>query len=315
MNAGLHDSFTRTECDSRRVQREDLSGPVGGHIEDREARHTESLEAFLSTIGSAPLLSPAAEKRLAEKVRAGCARSKDELVRRNLRLVVYAAKRYRGMGVDFEELLQEGTLGLIRAAEKFDPRKGYKFSTYATWWIRQKASRAVFDKARAVRLPVHLHEQLRSFRDGERKLTAEHGREPTNKELAERLEVSEQKVEQLRKDRQPVVSLDAPTSGGEEGRSDDRDAPGLEPFLADLAQGEEPLQSALKSREVALLRQSLSMLDEMERFVLGRRYGLDGEEPTTLKEIAEHLSVHREAVRKYQLKAERKLKAAIGTSA
>lgn len=273
--------------------------------------HVESLEAYLATISRAPLLSPAAERRLARRVREGCPKAKNELIERNMRLVVYGVKRYRGLGLDFEELLQEGTRGLIRAAEKFDPEAGYKFSTYATWWIRQKASRAVFDKGRSIRLPVHYQEQLRSLREGERKLTAEHGREPTKKELAQRLHVSEQKVEQLRSNRRPVGSIDAPTSGGEEGRAEGRDAPGLASFLADSAQGEEPLESAANNREVAVIRESISKLDDTERFVLSRRYGLEDNEVWTLADIAAELCIHREFVRKSQKAAERKIKAAL----
>ena len=141
-------------------------------VDEEGVHHAESLAALLSTISRRPLLSPAAELRLTRRVAGGCPKAKNELIERNLRLVVHNVKRYRGLGLDFEELLQEGVLGLIRAAEKFDPEAGYKFSTYATWWIRQKASRAVFDKGRTVRIPVHYQEQLRKLREAERELTA-----------------------------------------------------------------------------------------------------------------------------------------------
>lgn len=273
-----------------------------------QPHHAESLEAYMHTISTKPLLSAAEEKRLARRVQAGCSRAKDELVQRNLRLVVYNARRFRGLGLEFEELIQEGTLGLIRAAEKFDPSKGYKFSTYATWWIRQKAGRAVMDKSRSVRIPVHYQESLRKLGQAENRLSATLGREPTTGELAEHLEVSARKARELLYHRRPVVSLDAPVTGSEDGGADDRDAPGVVSFVADEEQAGEAARMAEQSFEHGSLARSLAELPDGQRFIIERRYGLCGGPIWTLEALADELSIHREAVRKQQKRAELNLR-------
>ena len=259
---------------------EHLVGAEGEHD-----GHAESFEAYLNTISQKPLLSPAEERRLAYKVREGCPRAKDELVKRNLLLVVHNAKRYRGLGVDFEELVQEGTFGLIRAAEKFDPEKGFKFSTYATWWIRQAAGRAVADKSRTIRIPVHYQEKLAALREAERSLAAGLGRDATTEELANEIGVEVEKVADMLRIRQSVASVDAPANAASTEHEDD--AAAVVSFLADEEQSEEVSGEAMTLLSGLEIRRALAKLSDNERWVVQRRYGLDGRPPATLREIAE----------------------------
>lgn len=287
---------------------EDARHAVEGDYE--EGGHAESFAAYLKTISRKPLLSPTEERRLTRKVRDGCPRAKDELVQRNLRLVVHAVKRYRGLGVDFEELVQEGTLGLIRAAEKFDPAKGYKFSTYATWWIRQAAGRAVGDKGRTVRLPAHYHEQLQTLRQAERRLSASLGREPTTEELAEERGLSVEKIEQMQRIRQSTASLDAPVSGSVSAEGDDSTA--LVSLLADEEASEEVSGSVMALGARSELRPALAKLSEYERWVIERRYGLDGRPAaTTLREIGEEAGVVYQHIGTVNQRAHKRLRAAL----
>lgn len=267
--------------------------------------YAESLSALLSTISRRPLLSPAAERRLARRVADGCPKAKNELLERNLRLVVHNVKRYRGLGLDFEELLQEGVLGLIRAAEKFDPEAGYKFSTYASWWINQKAGRAVMDKGRSIRIPVHYQEQLRKLREAERELTATRGREPDTGEVAGQLEVSSAKVEEMARIRQSITSLDAPVKDGGSGAGE---SSALADLLADEELSAELSENAETKIDHAVVRRAVQELSEPHRSVLILRYGLDGEDGRTLQQIGEWLGVSREVTRKYQQRAEKQLK-------
>lgn len=255
---------------------------------DALSGYADSLQSYLNTIGKKPLLSPTAERRLARKVRDGCPKARAELVEKNLRLVVHAAKRYRNLGVDFEELVQEGTLGLIRAAEKFDPEKGYKFSTYATWWIRQAAGRAVADKGRAIRFPAHYHEQLEALRQAHGRLSAELGREPTNAELAEERGVTVEKVEEMRRTSQSIASLDAPAASSVEREGE---SAGLVSLLADAEQSVEIPQQITALASWSGLQPALAKLSEKERWVIERRYGLDGRPPGTLQEIGKEAGV------------------------
>src|SRR5437762_2433751 len=177
---------------------------------------TDALQLFLKDIGKVELLTAAEEVELAKRIECGDHRAKQEMVEANLRLVVSIAKRYRNQGLPFLDLIQEGTIGLVRAAEKFDWRKGYKFSTYATWWIRQAVARALADKARTIRMPVHVVEKLNKIMRTERKLRAERGREPTNEEIAQELDMTVEEVESIRRTSQTPVSLEKPVGDEEE---------------------------------------------------------------------------------------------------
>lgn len=273
--------------------------------------HAESFAAYLKTISRKPLLSPTEERGLTRKVRGGCQRSKDELVERNLRLVVHTAKRYRGLGVDFEELVQEGTLGLIRAAEKFDPAKGYKFSTYATWWIRQAAGRAVADKGRAIRIPVHYHERLRYLREAERSLSDSLGRQPTTAELADEIAATPKEVATMQRVRQSIASLDAPAKGAEEGGVGDHEAGSLVSVLADSEQSEELTGVMLAQMSRQQARRAVQELPEKERFVIERRYGLDGGAGASYREIAEESGISYQYIGAVNRRALKRLRAAL----
>ncbi|MGH3021061.1 MAG: sigma-70 family RNA polymerase sigma factor, partial [Gaiellaceae bacterium] len=177
---------------------------------------TDALQLFLKDIGKVPLLTAAQEVELAKRIERGDHRAKQKMVESNLRLVVSIAKNYRNQGLPFLDLIQEGTIGLVRAAEKFDYRKGFKFSTYATWWIRQAVARALADKARTIRMPVHVVEKLNKIVRTERKLRSEFGREPASREIARELELTADEVEQIRRSAQVPVSLEKPVGDDEE---------------------------------------------------------------------------------------------------
>src|SRR5881227_3440825 len=185
-------------------------------LEESSEISTDSLQLFLKDVGKVDLLTAAQEVELAKRIERGDHRAKQEMVEANLRLVVSIAKKYRNQGLPFLDLIQEGTIGLVRAAEKFDHRKGFKFSTYATWWIRQAVARALADKARTIRMPVHIVEKLNKIVRSERKLRAERGREPTNGEIAAELDLSVDEVEQIRRSAQTPVSLEKPVGDEEE---------------------------------------------------------------------------------------------------
>ena len=286
----------------------DLSPTSSARGSDSGSGYVQNLESYMRTVSRKPLLSASEEKRLARRAQTGCQHSTNKLIEHNLRLVIHNAKRFRGQGLDFEELIQEGTLGLIRAVEKFDPQAGYKLSTYATWWIRQKTGRALMDKGGPIRIPVHYHEQIRKLSQAENRVGAKMGREPTRKELGTELGLSPERVRELSQRRQSVGSLDAAASASEDGREADRDAPSLLSYLAGGEQDAEPAEAAAVNIEASALRESIASLHEEERFVVCRRYGLDGNEVWTLQEVATELGTHREAARKHQKRAERKLR-------
>ena len=230
----------------------------------------DSLQLFLKDIGKVNLLTAAQEVELAKRIERGDHRAKQEMVEANLRLVVSIAKRYRNQGLPFLDLIQEGTIGLVRAAEKFDYRKGFKFSTYATWWIRQAVARALADKGRTIRMPVHVVEKLNKILRTERKLRAERGREPTSLEIAQDLDMSVEEVESIRRTAQAPVSLEKPV-----GDDDDSE------FGHFIEDDSEPLPDDVADqtlRNEALTR-VLGMLADRERRILELRYGLNGEAP------------------------------------
>jgi RNA polymerase primary sigma factor len=261
---------------------------------------TDSLQLFLKDIGRVDLLTAAQEVELAKRIERGDHRAKQEMVEANLRLVVSIAKKYRNQGLPFLDLIQEGTIGLVRAAEKFDYRKGFKFSTYATWWIRQAVARALADKARTIRMPVHVVEKLNKISRSERKLRAELGREPYAREIARELELEIDEVEQIRRSAQAPVSLEKPVGDEEESE--------FGHFITDDAA---PLPD--EEAEVALrneaLKRILCSLSPRERRVLEMRYGLDGQHPRTLDEVGRTFNVTRERIRQIENQSLKKLRA------
>jgi len=267
--------------------------------ESREVS-TDALQLFLKDIGRVPLLTAAQEVELAKRIERGDHAAKQKMVESNLRLVVSIAKNYRNQGLPFLDLIQEGTIGLVRAAEKFDYRKGFKFSTYATWWIRQAVARALADKARTIRMPVHVVEKLNKISRTERKLLAELGREPTSVEIAEELELSNLEVEQIRRSAQAPVSLEKPVGDEEESE--------FGHFLAD-ENAPAPEASADEALRKEVLMRVLAGLSHRERRVLELRYGLAGEHPRTLDEVGKTFNVTRERVRQIENQSLKKLQA------
>ncbi len=261
---------------------------------------TDTLQLFLKDIGRVPLLTAAQEIELAKRIERGDQRAKQHMIEANLRLVVSIAKNYRNQGLPFLDLIQEGTIGLVRAAEKFDYRKGYKFSTYATWWIRQAVARALADKGRTIRMPVHVVEKLNKVARIERNLLAELGRDPTLDELAEASDVTVVDIEYIRRAAQSPISLEKPVGEEDESTFGDfiQDTTGLRPDEAT----EEVLQ-----REA--LKAILGMLSHRERRVLELRYGLDGRDPHTLDEVGRTFNVTRERIRQIEHQGLRKLQA------
>jgi len=258
---------------------------------------TDALQLFLREAGRHPLLTAAQEVELAKGIERGDMRCKQRMIQSNLRLVVSIAKNYRNQGLPFLDLIQEGTLGLIRAVEKFDWRRGFKFSTYATWWIRQAVARALADKARTIRMPVHIVERLQKMNRAERTLWTQLGREPTLEEIADEAGLPAQQAHEVKGAARASTSLDQPVG-------DDEDA-----VFGDFVQGEGPLPE--EQVEVSLRTQALSQallaIPERERSVLLMRYGLEGSEPRTLEEIGRKLGLTRERVRQIEVEALRQL--------
>jgi RNA polymerase primary sigma factor len=261
---------------------------------------TDSLQLFLKDIGKVDLLTAAQEVELAKRIERGDHGAKQEMVEANLRLVVSIAKKYRNQGLPFLDLIQEGTIGLVRAAEKFDYRKGFKFSTYATWWIRQAVARALADKARTIRMPVHVVEKLNKIVRSERKLRAEMGREPSSVEIATDLDLSVDEVDQIRRSAQTPVSLEKPVG--------DEDESEFGHFLTDENQ-ELPDEAAEVAMRKETLRKILGTLSSRERAVLELRYGLDGRHPRTLDEVGRTFNVTRERIRQIENQSLKKLRA------
>jgi RNA polymerase primary sigma factor len=261
---------------------------------------TDALQLFLKDIGKVDLLTAAQEVELAKRIERGDHRAKQEMVEANLRLVVSIAKRYRNQGLPFLDLIQEGTIGLVRAAEKFDHRKGFKFSTYATWWIRQAVARALADKARTIRMPVHVVEKLNKIVRSERKLRAELGREPASAEIAADLDLTIDEVEHIRRSSQLPVSLEKPVGDDEESE--------FGHFLTDENEPlpEEAVEETLRKDT---LKRILAMLSQRERRVLELRYGLNGERPRTLDEVGRTFNVTRERIRQIENQTLKKLRA------
>jgi RNA polymerase primary sigma factor len=251
---------------------------------------TDALQLFLREAGRHPLLTAAQEVELAKRIERGDMQAKQRMIQSNLRLVVSIAKNYRNQGLPFLDLIQEGTLGLIRAVEKFDWRRGFKFSTYATWWIRQAVARALADKARTIRMPVHIVERLQKLNKAERILWTQLGREPTLEEIAEEASLPIEQAREVKAAAHASTSLDQPVGETEDAVFGD--------FVACAKpQPDEEVEVSLRSQALA---RALGSLSERERAVLILRYGLDNSEPRTLEEIGRTLELTRERVRQIE---------------
>lgn len=260
----------------------------------------DSVRLYLREIGKIPLLSAEEELELAHRVVQGDKKAKDKMAEANMRLVVSIAKRYVGRGLDLLDLIQEGNTGLLRAVEKFDPDKGFKFSTYATWWIRQAITRAIADQARTIRIPVHMVETINKLLRTQRRLTQELNREPTNEEIAKEMEIDVDKVEHIMKIKQDISSLDASIRDDEE-----------ESVLADFIEDEDtvtPEESATGQLLKEQVKNMLSGLSEREQKIVKLRFGLEDGKQHTLEEVGQEFAVTRERIRQIEAKALAKLR-------
>ena len=297
----------RTELESRGVEittaedadgqvfeigkdRPSTDGEVDLHVEADLTGVTDSVTLFMSEIGRHELLTAAEEVALAKRIERGEQKAKERMINSNLRLVVSIAKRYRGHGVSFGDLIQEGAIGLNRAVEKFDWRKGFKFSTYATWWIRQACQRAISSQGRTIRIPAHVHERRIKLARVGREFEIEHGREPTSEELAALTGYEEQHVEEALAAVEASVSLNQAVGDDGEGE--------LGELLAD-PDGIDPAEEAGEDLHRRFVRKALASLEERERRLLELRFGLDGE-PHSLDAIARELGISRERVRQLE---------------
>ena len=258
------------------------------------------LARYLRQIGRGRLLTHEEEIDLGRRVREGDETARSKLIEKNLRLVIPVAKKYRGMGLPFGDLIQEGNTGLMRAADKFDPEKGFRFSTYATWWIRQAVQRAVADKGRTIRVPVHMGEKIRKMAQAYNELSTELTREPTDEEVGERLAWDVDRVKEVKSAIPDATSLNQLLSSEEDSSE-----------LGDLVEDEREsgtVDEVVRELEIRSLMESVEQLPERQRHVLVRRYGLDGEKSATLADLSEELEVSRERVRQIQREAERSLR-------
>ena len=306
--AGLDALYEALEGRGIRVEEEDADLPLLDDAQIGRLEHELSAEgvalddpvkAYLKEIGQVPLLSAEEEQTLARAARAGDADARRRLSEANLRLVVSVAKRYAGRGLPFLDLIQEGNLGLMKAAEKFEPDRGFKFSTYATWWIRQSITRAIADQGRTIRIPVHLVEHINRVRKTAGELLRKNGREPTAEEIAVRLEMEPDRVRELLQLAQEPVSLETPVGEEEDAH--------LEDFIQDEEAGI-PVDEAGRQLLRRELMSVLKSLTPREERVITLRFGLDDGRPRTLEELGKEFNVTRERIRQIEAKALRKLR-------
>ena len=270
--------------------------------ENVDAFADDSVRLYLREIGKIPLLTPEEEADLAQRIVKGDKKAKDKMVEANMRLVVSIAKRYGGRGLDFLDLIQEGNTGLLRAVDKFDPDKGFKFSTYATWWVRQAITRAIADQARTIRIPVHMVETINKVLRTTRKLTTELNREPTNEEIAAALDMEPEKIDYVMRIKQDIASLDASIS---------REGDDEESVLGDFVEDEErdsPEDSAANQILKEELSKIISTLTDREQKIIRLRFGIGGGRPHTLEEVGAEFDVTRERIRQIEAKALSKLR-------
>ncbi len=306
--AGLDALYEALEARGIRVEEEDADLPLLDDAQIGRLEHELSAEgvalddpvkAYLKEIGQVPLLSAEEEQTLARAARAGDADARRRLSEANLRLVVSVAKRYAGRGLPFLDLIQEGNLGLMKAAEKFEPDRGFKFSTYATWWIRQSITHAIADQGRTIRIPVHLVEHINRVRKTAGELLRKNGREPTAEEIAVRLEMEPDRVRELLQLAQEPVSLETPVGEEEDAH--------LEDFIQDEEAGI-PVDEAGRQLLRRELMSVLKSLTPREERVITLRFGLDDGRPRTLEELGKEFNVTRERIRQIEAKALRKLR-------
>ena len=306
--AGLDALYEALEARGIRVEEEDADLPLLDDAQIGRLEHELSAEgvalddpvkAYLKEIGQVPLLSAEEEQTLARAARAGDADARRRLSEANLRLVASVAKRYAGRGLPFLDLIQEGNLGLMKAAEKFEPDRGFKFSTYATWWIRQSITRAIADQGRTIRIPVHLVEHINRVRKTAGELLRKNGREPTAEEIAVRLEMEPDRVRELLQLAQEPVSLETPVGEEEDAH--------LEDFIQDEEAGI-PVDEAGRQLLRRELMSVLKSLTPREERVITLRFGLDDGRPRTLEELGKEFNVTRERIRQIEAKALRKLR-------
>jgi RNA polymerase primary sigma factor len=287
------------ELDEREIEVDDDSGREGVGAPswvngDVASATTDALQLFLNEAGRWPLLTAAEEVELAKRIERGDKEAKDRMINSNLRLVVSIAKRYQGHGLPLIDLIQEGIIGLIRAVEKFDHRRGFKFSTYATWWIRQAVQRGVGNKARTIRVPVHVLDHERRLARVERELAVKLGREPTDEEVIAEAGLGEEELKRVREAARAVTSLDKPIADDGDGELGD---------LIAVADGSTPEDEVLVTLQEEVLRRAVAKLPEEQRRVVELRYGFDGVEPMTLVQAGRELGLTPERVREIELVA------------
>jgi RNA polymerase primary sigma factor len=266
---------------------------------ERPSETPDLIPGYFAHIDKGKLLTHAEEIDLSKRAKAGDKGARQRLIEKNLRLVVSVAKKYRGMGLPFEDLIQEGNIGLMKAVEKFDPDRGWRFSTYATWWVRQAVQRAVADKGRTIRVPVHMGDKIRKMARAYNELSAEREREPTDEEVARRLEWTTEQVRDVKGAMPDATSFNQPMGS-------DSDATEIGELIED-ERASEVAGTVIGEMELDWLAEAVEKLPERHRYVLIKRYGLGDEETATLAQLSEELGISRERVRQVQREAERML--------
>jgi RNA polymerase primary sigma factor len=266
---------------------------------ERPSETPDLIPGYFAHIDKGKLLTHAEEIDLSKRAKAGDKGARQRLIEKNLRLVVSVAKKYRGMGLPFEDLIQEGNIGLMKAVEKFDPDRGWRFSTYATWWVRQAVQRAVADKGRTIRVPVHMGDKIRKMARAYNELSAKMEREPTDEEVAERLGWAAEQVRDVKGAMPDATSFNQPLTS-------DSDATEIGELIED-ERASEVAGTVIGEMEIDWLAEAVERLPERHRYVLIKRYGLGDEETATLAQLSEELGISRERVRQVQREAERML--------